>query len=167
MALHLLSQPQLKVCNDAILENVADVSYVAVDLCHFWSKFSKFWIQNAYSSGPEAIGGPKRSKRRSKTLFLSTKNWPKLYPKLPKKLTKKTKQGFGLHLVVQTELWFCVENSMSSGCRAKIGHNRSKTLFSDEHFSPKEPKSDPFGFQIFAPYDYPLYLKSSKWLVHY
>ena len=34
-------------------------------------KSLNFWIENAYSSGcPEAIGGPKRSKRRSKTQFL-------------------------------------------------------------------------------------------------
>ena len=29
----------LQRCN---LENVADLSYVAINVCHFWSKFSKF-----------------------------------------------------------------------------------------------------------------------------
>jgi hypothetical protein len=33
-------------------ESVADVSYVFVNICHFWSKFSKFWIENAHTSGP-------------------------------------------------------------------------------------------------------------------
>ena len=51
------------------LEIVADMTYVAVDLCHFLSKFSKFGIENAYSCGPEAVGGHRESKRRSKMQF--------------------------------------------------------------------------------------------------
>ena len=54
------------------LEIVADLTYVAVTNCHFWSKFLKFWIESAHTSGLEALGRPKRSKRRSQTWFYDT-----------------------------------------------------------------------------------------------
>ena len=54
------------------LENVADLTYVAVSKYYFLSKISKFWIENAHASGPEAIGGHRGSKRRSKTWFYDT-----------------------------------------------------------------------------------------------
>ena len=59
------------------LESVADMSYVAINVCHFLSKISKFWVENSYSIGPEAIGGHWGSKRRSKTQFYSTQNHQK------------------------------------------------------------------------------------------
>ena len=60
---HPKSPKIIEVCNNVIWK----VTYLAATKCHFWSNFSKFWIENAYSSGSEVIGGPKRSKRRSKT----------------------------------------------------------------------------------------------------
>ena len=49
------------------LQNVADISYAAITKCHFWSDFSKFWIENVHTSVVEVIGGHRGSKRRSKT----------------------------------------------------------------------------------------------------
>ena len=59
------------------LENVADVTYVAVTKCHFWNIFLNFWIKNAHTSGPEAIGGHWGSKTRSRTWFYDTQNHQK------------------------------------------------------------------------------------------
>ena len=47
------------------LQNVADISYAAITKCHFWSDFSKFWIENVHTSVVEVIGGHRGSKRRS------------------------------------------------------------------------------------------------------
>ena len=55
------------------LESVADMTYVAVTKCHFWNRFSKFWIENENTSGPEAMGGHRGSKRRSKSCFKTPK----------------------------------------------------------------------------------------------
>ena len=54
------------------LENVAEMSHVAINVCHFWSKLSKFWIENAHTRCPEGIGGHRGSKTRSKALFDGT-----------------------------------------------------------------------------------------------
>ena len=43
------------------------MTYVAVTKCDFWNIFLNFWIENAHTSGSEAIGGHRGSKRRSKT----------------------------------------------------------------------------------------------------
>ena len=48
------------------LENVADVTYVAVTKCDFWNIFLNFWIENAHTSGPEAIGWHRGSKQGPK-----------------------------------------------------------------------------------------------------
>ena len=64
----------LQRCN---LESVADMSYVLVNICQFLSKFSKFWIQNAHTSDPEAIGGTQRVLNKVQ----STVRW---HPKPPK-----------------------------------------------------------------------------------
>ena len=58
-------------------ESVADMTYVALTKCHSWSKFYNFWIENAHTSGPEAIGGHRESKRKSKTPFYDTPNHQK------------------------------------------------------------------------------------------
>ena len=59
------------------LESVADMSYVFVNICHFWCKFSKFWIENVHTRSPEAIGRHRGSKTRSKARFYGTQNHQK------------------------------------------------------------------------------------------
>ena len=59
------------------LESVADMTYVAITKFNFWSKFSKFWIENAHTRCPEGIGGHTGSKTRSKAWFYGTQNHQK------------------------------------------------------------------------------------------
>ena len=56
------------------LENVADVTYVVVTKCDFWNIFLNW---NVHISDPEAMGGHRGSKRRSKARFYNTQNHPK------------------------------------------------------------------------------------------
>ena len=67
----------LQRCN---LESVADMSYALVNICQFLSKFSKFWIQNAHTSDPEAIGGTQRVLNKVQ----STVRWRPKPPKIIK-----------------------------------------------------------------------------------
>ena len=59
------------------LENVAEMSYVAINVCHFWSKLSKFWIENAHTRCPDGIGGHRGFKTRSKAWFHGNQNHQK------------------------------------------------------------------------------------------
>ena len=56
------------------------MSYALVNICQFLSKFSKFWIQNAHTSDPEAIGGTQRVLNKVQ----STVRWRPKPPKIIK-----------------------------------------------------------------------------------
>ena len=59
------------------LQNVADVTYVAITNFTFWNRFLNFSIENAHTSGTEVIGdteGPKEGPKHGSTTPKTTKN---------------------------------------------------------------------------------------------
>ena len=62
----------LQWCN---LKSVADMCFATVNISHLWRKFSRFWFENAYISGPQVQVGHRGLKRRSKTQYYYTQNY--------------------------------------------------------------------------------------------
>jgi hypothetical protein len=59
-------------------ENVANMIEVFVNICHFWSKFLKFWIENAYTSGLDAMGGTQKVQKKVQNPVFEHLKLPKL-----------------------------------------------------------------------------------------